>query len=202
MQQVAIIDYGAGNVKSVELVFRRFGIQTVLTSDPEQIRAADKVVFPGVGEASSAMEKLRELGLDTLIPALKQPVFGICLGMQLLCEFTEEGNATGLGIFPLTVKRFPSGKTHANGERFKVPHVGWDISKHIEDPMFKGLKEEFWTYFVHSYYVPDNPFAVAKCDYIVNFASALHKDNFYAVQFHPERSSKEGEKIIQNFLEL
>ena len=193
---VAIIDYNAGNVKSVQFALERLGVEAVLTSDVEHIRAADKVIFPGVGEASSTMANLRKTGLDQLIPTLTQPVLGICLGMQLMCEFSEEGNVDCLGIFPLKVRKFPT------GQALKVPHVGWNNISALKGPIFQQLKEEEYMYFVHSFYVESGLETIAITDYVQPFSAALQKDNFYAVQFHPEKSGTAGATILNDFLSL
>jgi len=192
--KLAIIDYGAGNIKSIQFAFKRLGIDAVLSNDPEEIKSADKVIFPGVGEASSAMTKLKESGLDALIPELKQPVLGICLGMQLMCNSTEEGNTKGLGIFDVDVKRFSN--------EVKVPQMGWNTISDLDSPLFEGIKENDYMYLVHSYYAEDSEESIAKTQYELEYASALQKDNFYGVQFHPEKSGKSGEKILKNFIEL
>ncbi len=194
IQKIAIIDYGAGNIRSVKYALERLNVDSILTSDPNTIKNADKVIFPGVGEASSAMKQLREKGLDTLISSLAQPVLGICLGMQLMCDFTEEGHTKGLGIFPYSVLKFPAVK--------KVPHMGWNNVNNIRSGLFKDIGEDKFMYFVHSFYVPTNKDSIANCNYIVPFCAALKKNNFYGCQFHPEKSGKEGEKILKNFLEL
>lgn len=192
--KLVIINYGAGNIKSIQFAFKRLGVDAVLSNDPEEILAADKIIFPGVGEASSAMAMLEETGLDKLIPKLKQPVLGICLGMQLLCEFTEEGNTKGLGVFKTVVKRFDNS--------VKVPQMGWNVIKDLKSKLFKGVKEKEYMYLVHSYYAEHCPETIATTDYGVNYASALQHKNFYGVQFHPEKSSLAGEQILKNFLEL
>lgn len=192
--KLVIIDYGAGNIKSIQFAFKRLGIDAVLTDDPEQIKNADKVIFPGVGEASSAMGKLKDSGLDTLIPRLTQPVLGICLGMQLMCENCEEGATKGLGIFEVDVLRFSNA--------VKVPQIGWNQISNLSSPLFKGIKELEYQYFVHSYYVPDTRQQIASCYYELNYAAALQHDNFYGVQFHPEKSGKAGELILKNFINL
>lgn len=192
--KLVIINYGAGNIKSIQFAFNRLGVDAVLSSDPEEIRSADKVIFPGVGEASSAMKMLKESGLDILIPTLKQPVLGICLGMQLMCESTEEGNTKGLGIFNSEVKRFASD--------VKVPQMGWNVIKELKSELFKGIKENEYMYLVHSYYAEHCKETIAKTDYGLNYASALQHNNFYGVQFHPEKSSLAGAKILENFLKL
>jgi len=192
--KLVIIDYGAGNIKSIQFAFQRLGIEAVLSSDAEEIKAADKVIFPGVGEASSAMTKLKESDLESLIPELKQPVLGICLGMQLMCRSTEEGKTKGLGIFDVDVKRFSN--------EVKVPQMGWNTISELKSPLFEGIKDSDYMYLVHSYYAEDSEESIAKTNYELEYASALQKDNFYGVQFHPEKSGKSGEKILQNFLKL
>ena len=192
--KLAIIDYGAGNVQSVKFAFNRLGLDPVLTSDKNEILTADKVIFPGVGEASSAMEAIRSCQLEELIPNLKQPVLGVCLGMQLMCKHTEEGNAEGLGIFDVDVKRFE--------EKLKVPHMGWNTITDLKTPLYTGVKEEEFVYFVHSYYVPMHENTIASCDYVLPYSASLQKDNFYACQFHPEKSGTAGEQILKNFIEL
>ena len=166
----------------------------MVTDDEEIIRSADKVIFPGVGEASSTMQYLRQSGLDKLIVSLKQPVLGICLGLQLMCRHSEEGNADCLGIFPVDVKRFP-----ATG---KVPHMGWNTLQQTKTKLFDASIEDKYVYFVHSFYAELSEYTIATTDYLVPFSAALHKDNFYAAQFHPEKSAKVGEQIIKNFIEL
>ncbi|MEM6345366.1 MAG: imidazole glycerol phosphate synthase subunit HisH [Bacteroidota bacterium] len=192
---IVIIKYNAGNVLSVTHALQRLGVEPVLTDEPEIIQAADKVIFPGVGEASTTMGHLRKSGLDRLIPQLKQKVLGICLGMQLMCEHSEEGNVDCLGIFPEQVKLFPS------GER-KVPHMGWNQLTQLQTDLMQDLGDQPYVYFVHSYYVETGPDTIATTGYGLNFSAALQKDNFYATQFHPEKSSKVGAKILENFLQL
>ncbi|MFV0566584.1 MAG: imidazole glycerol phosphate synthase subunit HisH [Flavobacteriaceae bacterium] len=189
-----MIDYGAGNIKSIQFAFNRLGVNAVLTNNPKTILEADKIIFPGVGEASSAMKKLTETGLDKLIPQLKQPVLGICLGMQLLCEYTEEGNTKGLGVFKTQVKRF--------NNSVKVPQMGWNVIKDLKSGLFKNIKENEYMYLVHSYYAQHCPETIATTDYGINYASALQHNNFYGVQFHPEKSSLAGEQLLKNFLKL
>lgn len=193
--ETVIIDYGAGNVFSVATALERFGVRSVLTSDPDVIRRAERVIFPGVGQAGQAMERLVRTGLDEVIPRLTVPVLGICLGMQLMCARSEEGQTEGLGIFPLDVKKFGGG--------VKVPHMGWNNLTELKGPLFKGLGEEApRMYFVHSYYVPVSGFSAAVCDYGFAFSAALEKDNFFGCQFHPEKSSAMGQAVLKNFLKL
>jgi glutamine amidotransferase len=188
--KLVIIDYGAGNVFSVKSAFKRLGVDAILTRDKDEILSADRVVFPGVGHATAALKQLRESKLDTFIPALQQPVLGVCLGMQLMCEHTEEGNQKCLGIFDgVSVKRF-------EGD-VKIPHMGWNSLKDTSKKM-EGLTED--VYFVHSYYAPVNPYTVAVCDYGQSFSAAMEKNNFFACQFHPEKSGTAGDLIIKRFL--
>ncbi len=192
--KVAIIDYGAGNVQSVLFALERLGITGIVTNDWEVIKHSDKVIFPGVGEAESAMKKLKDSGLDVLIPTLKQPVLGICLGMQLMCLHTEEGNTQGLGIFDVVVKRFSN--------QVKVPQVGWNTIYNLQSPLFEGINENEYMYLVHSYYAPVSNKTIARTNYDVEYASALQRENFYGVQFHPEKSGKAGSQILANFLKI
>lgn len=194
---VAIIKYNSGNIFSVEHALKRLGINASVTSDAEKILNADKVIFPGVGQAETTMNFLKHAGLDTLIRSLKQPVLGICLGMQLMCRHSEEGNADCLNIFDIDVKRFRALK-HED----KVPHMGWNTVSNVNSNLFDSAIENQYVYFVHSYYVPICDHTAATTDYIHPFSAALHKDNFYATQFHPEKSGSIGEKILQNFLNL
>ena len=194
--EIAIIKYNAGNVQSVMYALDRIGMKYQWTDDEQVIRSADKVIFPGVGEASTAMAYLREKGLDQLIPSLKQPVLATCIGMQLLCRDSEENNTTCMGVFDVPVKRFVSSD-------LKIPHVGWNsIQANGENVLMEGLKKEEYVYFVHSFYAPVNPYTTATCDYAQPFSAMLQKDNFYAAQFHAEISGMAGQKIIQNFLAL
>lgn len=193
---VAIIQYNAGNVCSVEYALRRLGVEPVLTANEALIRQADRVIFPGVGEAAYTMSYLREHGLDRLIKSLTQPVLGICLGMQLMCSHSEEGDVDCLDIFHVPVKRF----IPTAGE--KVPHMGWNTLEQMCTPLFRGFDREEYVYFVHSFYVPVNEATAATTHYIHPFSASLQRDNFYATQFHPEKSGAVGERILTNFLEL
>ncbi|MCY2687230.1 imidazole glycerol phosphate synthase subunit HisH [Salinimicrobium sp. TH3] len=193
-EKIVIIDYGAGNIQSIKFALERLGYEGLLSDNVEEIKSADKVIFPGVGEASSAMKKLKSTGLDKLIPQLKQPVLGICLGMQLMCNRSEEGETEGLGVFDVDVIHFE--------KTLKVPHIGWNRIKDLKTGLFEGIAEQEFVYLVHSFYAPVCSETIAKCDYGVNYSSALKKDNFYGVQFHPEKSSSAGEKILENFLKL
>lgn len=194
---IAIIKYNAGNIYSVDYALKRLGVTPVVTSDPEILRKADKVIFPGVGEAFTTMRHLHESGLDAVIKELRQPVLGICLGMQLMCRFSEEGNTPCLGIFDAEVKRFIPRK-----QEDKVPHMGWNTIKNVKSSLFDSELENKFVYFVHSFYVPVNGHTAATTDYILPFSASLQKDNFYATQFHPEKSGSVGERILRNFLNL
>ena len=194
---VAIIKYNAGNIYSVAHALRRLGIEPLVTADAEALRGADKVIFPGVGEASTTMQHLRQTGLDQVIRSLRQPVLGICLGMQLLCRYSEEGETECLGLFDTEVKRFVA-RRHED----KVPHMGWNTISGVKAPLFRPEAEGQFVYFVHSFYVPVNPWTAATTDYITPFSAALHRDNFFATQFHPEKSGSVGEAILKNFLIL
>ena len=192
--KIVIIDYGAGNIQSIKFAFKRLGYDAILSQDAEEIRNTDKVIFPGVGEAGSAMRMLKSTGLDKVIPELKQPVLGICLGMQLMCNSSEEGNTTGLGIFDAVVRRFDNS--------VKVPQIGWNQVTNVESKLFENVENGEYVYLVHSYYVPECKDEIARTEYGVNYSTALHRNNFYGVQFHPEKSSKTGEQILKNFLKL
>jgi imidazole glycerol-phosphate synthase subunit HisH len=191
--KVVIIKYNAGNIRSVLFALERIGVNAIVTDDYDEIRSADRVIFPGVGEASSAMKYLTEKGLDKLICSLKQPVLGICLGMQLMCAHSEENDTTCLGIFDQKVKRFKE-------IGLKIPQIGWNNITDLKSPLFKGIDENSYMYFVHSYFVENCANAIAKTDYVEKYSSAVHKDNFYAVQFHPEKSGVVGQKILENFI--
>lgn len=194
--EIAIIKYNAGNVASVMYALDRIGQKYQWTDDPEQIKQADKVIFPGVGEASTAMAYLKEKGLHTLIKGLKQPVLATCIGMQLLCKHSEEGNVDCIGVFDVEVKKFIS-------KDLKIPHVGWNsIEQKGDNPLMHKLQKGEFVYFVHSFYAPINAYTTAVCEYEQPFSAMLHKDNFYAAQFHAEISGKAGEQILKNFLAL
>ncbi|MFL5742031.1 MAG: imidazole glycerol phosphate synthase subunit HisH [Flavisolibacter sp.] len=194
---LAIIKYNAGNIRSVLNALERLGVAAEVTDDPEKIRSADKVIFPGVGEASSAMKSLQENHLDKLIKELRQPVLGICVGMQLLCNHSEENNTECLGIVPVRVKKFSAGSA-----RLKVPQMGWNTIYHLSSPLFNGISNDSYIYNVHSYYAEDSDYTIALCNYGIEYAAAVKKDNFYGVQFHTEKSADTGDRIIKNFLEL
>ena len=195
--KTVIIKYNAGNIQSVLYALERLGVSAMVTDSMEEINTADKVIFPGVGEASTAMQYLRERNLDTLIKNLKQPVLGICLGMQLMCTHSTENNTSCLGIFEEQVKQFET-----SDQNFKIPQIGWNTITALKTPLFKGIAENSFAYFVHGYFAALGKHTIATTHYIQDYSSALHKDNFYGVQFHPEKSAKVGEQIIQNFLAL
>lgn len=192
---VAIVKYNAGNIRSVTYALQRLGIEPCISDDADTLRTADKVIFPGVGEASTAMRYLKERNLDKLLPTLKQPVLGVCLGLQLMCRHSEEGDTPCMGIFDIAVRRFK--------HDFKVPHMGWNQLQPKEHPLFRNLPEESYLYYVHSYYAElDNATTIGTTDYGIPYSAALHKNNFYALQAHPEKSGKTGEKILENFLKM
>lgn len=193
---LVIVKYNAGNIQSVLYALERIGREAVVTDDPALITAADKVIFPGVGEASTAMEYLRERGLDGLIRGLRQPVLGICLGMQLMCSYSEENDTDCLGIFEERVRKFSS----ADG--LKVPQIGWNNIYDLKTPLFEGVAEKSYCYFVHGYYASLGAHTIGKTEYGQAYSSALHRDNFYGVQFHPEKSAQAGERILQNFIDI
>lgn len=197
---VAIIKYNAGNVLSVVNAMHRLGVEPVVTDDPVLLHQADKVLFPGVGEASTTMAYLREKGLDELIRSLRQPVLGICIGLQLMCRHSEEGQVDCLGIFDTEVRRFPS--VQEDGSRLKVPQMGWNTICSLQTELFSPEMENQYVYYVHSFYAEICDRTIARSQYGLPYSAALHQDNFYAVQFHPEKSSRVGERILRNFLEL
>ena len=193
--KVAVVKYNAGNIQSVMNALRRVGVDPVLTDNPVELRKADRVIFPGQGEASHAMEYLQTHGLDQVIKSLTQPVLGICIGQQLMCEHSEEGNVDCLGIFPAQVLRF-----HPQKHEQKVPHMGWNQLENVQDPLLEGINEGAFVYFVHSFYVPTTDYTIATTNHILSFSSAMRKGNFMATQFHPEKSGSVGECILINFL--
>lgn len=195
MSNLAIIKYNAGNIQSVLYALERIGVKGEVTDDHEKIKNADKVIFPGVGEASSAMNNLKENNLDKLIKELKQPVLGICVGMQLLCDHSEENNTDCLGIIPVKVKKF-------RPAQLKVPQVGWNNIYNLQSALFANILEQSFIYNVHSYYAENSKYTIATCEYGNEYAAAVHKDNFYGVQFHTEKSAATGEQILKNFLSL
>ncbi|MEO6221569.1 MAG: imidazole glycerol phosphate synthase subunit HisH [Ginsengibacter sp.] len=200
--KIAIIKYNAGNVQSVLYALQRLGIAAVVTDDHSEIKAADKVIFPGVGNAGSAMEYLRKTGLDELIISLKQPVLGICLGLQLMCDHSAEEDTVCLGIFNVAVKKFSENLEPGNKVSFKIPHMGWNTIYNLSSPLFTGIDEYSFVYNVHSYYASLSPQTVATTDYIIPYSAAMHKNNFYGVQFHTEKSALTGAHILSNFLKI
>ncbi len=196
--KLVIIKYNAGNIQSVRYALERIGVTAEVTDNHEAIAAADKVIFPGVGEASTAMQYLRERKLDSLITGLKQPVLGICLGMQLMCKHSEENNTDCLNIFDEEVKLFLPKK----GDGLKVPQIGWNTIRDLQTPLFESVPENSYCYFVHGYYAATGEHTIATTDYVQPYSSALHRDNFYGVQFHPEKSAETGERILANFLKI
>lgn len=195
--KVVILKYNAGNIRSVSYALERLGVHPIITDDVDEILSADKIIFPGVGEALNTMQYLKENGLDEVIKNLKQPFLGICLGLQLMCSHSEEGDVDCLGIFDTKVKKF-----NADTTGLKIPHMGWNIIEPSQNPLFKGIEKGSYVYFVHSYYAELCEQTIATTPYILNFSCSLHKDNFYAVQFHPEKSAEIGSRILQNFLDL
>lgn len=194
---IAVVKYNAGNIRSVLNALNRLGVEPVLTDDAEALRNAERVLFPGQGEAATAMAYLRERGLDRVICSLRQPVLGICIGQQLMCSHSEEGNTDCLGIFPMEVVRFQP-QRHED----KVPQMGWNSIHNLKTRLFDGVNEGSFIYNVHSFYVPESPYTIASCEYILPYSAALNKDNFYSTQFHPEKSGSVGEQILKNFLKL
>lgn len=197
---LAIVRYNAGNIQSLLFALARLGIEPIISDDPDVLHGADKVIFPGVGEAGSAMAYLRERGLDKVITSLKQPVLGICVGMQLLCAHSEESDTVCMGVFDAKIRRFAPKPD--DRQRFKVPQIGWNTLSATPHPLFAKLPQEFYVYYVHSYAAELSPFTIATTDYVQSFSGGLHKENFYAVQFHPEKSGEAGAQILQNFLDL
>lgn len=195
---VVIIKYNAGNIRSIDNAIKRLGINPVITSDAETIKKADKIIFPGQGEAGSTMAYLKEHKMDLLIKDLKQPVLGICIGMQLMCSHSEEGNTDCLGIFDTEVKKF-----RTEDKKFKVPQIGWNTIEKTKGSLYDGIDNEKanFAYFIHSYYVPLNQHTIATTDYTLQYSSSIQKDNFYATQFHPEKSGKLGEMLLKNFID-
>ncbi len=193
--KVAVVKYNAGNVRSVLLALERLGVHGQLTADPQDLEQADKVIFPGVGAAQAAMQHLQQIGLDRVLSSLKQPVLGICLGMQLLANASEEGPTPCLGLFDANVQRFPPSVG-------KVPQMGWNLVKHTGHPLFDGLPNEVWMHHVHGYYLPQSPYTIASTAYGFDCSSAMALGNYYAVQFHPEHSGPQGSRLLQNFLDL
>ena len=191
---IAIIKYNAGNIRSVQNALNRLGYESIITDDKTEILNASKVIFPGVGEASSAMKYLKDKSLDKVILSIEKPMLGICLGLQLMCDYTEEGNTKCLGIFNTQVKKFPP--------KEKVPHIGWNCFSEVKGELFKGIKTDNDMYYVHSYYAEKNDQTIATCDYILPFATAIQHDNYYATQFHPEKSADVGTQLLKNFLTL
>lgn len=198
--KLVVIKYNAGNIRSVDYALKRLGVEAEVTADVDKIRSADKVIFPGVGEAFNTMKYLRETKLDQVIVSLKQPVLGICLGLQLMCKHSEEGNTDCLGIFDEEVKRFQPKPGEEN--IYKVPHMGWNTLTHVNSALFDASLENQYVYFVHSFYAAIGPHTAATTNYTQSFSAALHKDNFYATQFHPEKSGTVGAKILENFIKL
>jgi glutamine amidotransferase len=198
---VSIINYNAGNTRSVLFALERIGINAALSDDPETLRSSDKVIFPGVGEAASAMQYLRERRLDEVILSLKQPVLGICLGMQLLCQHSEEGDTTCLGVFDTSVKSFSSIETNTD-VTLKVPHIGWNSIYELQTDLYNSISEQAPVYFVHGYYAGLCAHTIAKASYGLEYSTSLKKNNFYATQFHPEKSGDVGQVILENFIKL
>lgn len=193
-ENIAIVKYNAGNIWSMQCALERMGISPVITDDPEMLSRADRVIFPGVGEASTAMRYLKERGLDEVLRSLTQPFLGVCLGLQLMCSYSEEHDTECLGIFSEEVRRF--------GDELKVPHMGWNTLTDMKTGLFEGIEDQSYVYFVHSYHAAAGSETIATCEYAVPFSASLHKDNYYGVQFHPEKSGDIGQRILKNFLNL
>ncbi len=198
--KIVVIKYNAGNIRSVDFALQRIGISATITDDKDEIRSADRVIFPGVGEAATTMHFLKQHKLDTLICDLKQPVLGVCLGLQLMCSHSEEGDTTCLAIFPEKVKKFIP--QVGDLSHYKIPHMGWNSLSELKNPLFEGLSEADYFYFVHSYYATTGADTAATCTYLNPFSAALQRDNFYATQFHPEKSGSAGSKLLSNFINL
>ncbi len=194
---IAIVKYNAGNIRSVVNALSRLGVEAEITDEAAKLRSADKVIFPGQGEASTAMHYLRQHGLDSVIRSLKQPVLGICIGQQLLCRHSDEGDVDCIGVFDANVTKFAPTR-HED----KVPQMGWNSLHNLKSPLFQGIDEGQYVYFVHSYYVPLGDYTIATTDYVLPYSAAIRKDNFFATQFHPEKSGSIGEQILKNFLNL
>lgn len=199
---IAIIKYNAGNIQSVLFALERIGLEATVTDDPGTIMAADKVIFPGVGEASTAMAYLEQRQLDRVIMSLRQPVLGICLGMQLLCEYSDENDTGCLGIIPVRIKKFEPQNQGSENYRLKVPQIGWNNIYNLRSDLFRQVPENSYVYHVHSYYAENNAYTIANCNYGTEYAAAIKKDNFYGVQFHTEKSARIGEQILINFLDI
>ena len=200
--KVAIIKYNAGNVQSVLYALQRLGVNALVTDDPDEITAADKIIFPGVGNAGSAMEYLKKFRLNELIISLKQPVLGICLGLQLLCRHSEEEDTECLGIFDVPVKKFSADFKDEKSSLYKIPHMGWNNIYNLSSSLFEGVKENSFVYHVHSYYATLSAETIATTDYIIPYSSAIRKNNFYGVQFHTEKSADVGNQVLSNFLKI
>ena len=198
--KIVIIKYNAGNIRSVDFALQRLGVSAKITADPDEIRNADRVIFPGVGEASTTMSYLKNHKMDSLIRELRQPVLGVCLGLQLMCSHSEEGDTECLSIFPEKVMKFV--RQPDDPISFKIPHMGWNSVSGLKTPLFDHIRDEDYFYFVHSFYATTGADTVATCNYLVPFSAALQRDNFYATQFHPEKSGKTGAKILENFINL